>query len=133
MNYLVLQAVRKSASDIHIEPGRKFATVRYRVDGQLVEVLRPRRDIHPAIVSRIKVMAKMDIAEHRLPQDGRCQVVADGKEVDLRISTLPTVLGEKVVLRVLDKQRLTFNLDELGMPPDVLHGRQAAAGASPTA
>ena len=120
VNYLVLQAVRKSASDIHIEPGRKFATVRYRVDGQLVEVLRPRRDIYPAIVSRIKVMAKMDIAEHRMPQDGRCQVVADGKEVDLRISTLPTVLGEKVVIRVLDKQRLTFNLDELGMPPDVL-------------
>jgi type IV pilus assembly protein PilB len=120
VNYLVLQAVRKNASDIHIEPGRKFATVRYRVDGQLVEVLRPRRDIYPAIVSRIKVMAKMDIAEHRIPQDGRCQVVADGKEVDLRISTLPTVLGEKVVARVLDKQRLTFNLDELGMPHSVL-------------
>jgi len=120
VNYLVLQAVRKQASDIHIEPGRKFATVRYRLDGQLVEVLRPRRDIYPAIVSRIKVMAKMDIAEHRMPQDGRFQVVADGKEVDLRISTLPTVLGEKVVLRVLDKGRLTFNLDELGMPPDVL-------------
>jgi type IV pilus assembly protein PilB len=120
VNYLVLQAVRKQASDIHIEPGRKFATVRYRLDGQLVEVLRPRRDIYPAIVSRIKVMAKMDIAEHRLPQDGRFQVVADGKEVDLRVSTLPTVLGEKVVMRVLDKGRLTFNLDELGMPPDVL-------------
>ncbi|RIK86939.1 MAG: type II secretion system protein GspE [Planctomycetota bacterium] len=121
VNYLVLQAVRKGASDIHIEPGRKWATVRYRVDGQLVEVLRPRRDIYPTIVSRIKVMAKMDIAEHRLPQDGRCQVVADGKEVDLRISTLPTVLGEKVVMRVLDKGRLTFNLGELGMPADVLH------------
>jgi type IV pilus assembly protein PilB len=120
VNYLVLQAVRKQASDIHIEPGRKFATVRYRLDGQLVEVLRPRRDIYPAIVSRIKVMAKLDIAEHRMPQDGRFQVVADGKEVDLRISTLPTVLGEKVVMRVLDKGRLTFNLDELGMPPDVL-------------
>lgn len=120
VNYLVLQAVRKQASDIHIEPGRKFATVRYRLDGQLVEVLRPRRDIYPAIVSRIKVMAKMDIAEHRQPQDGRFQVVADGKEVDLRVSTLPTVLGEKVVMRVLDKGRLTFNLDELGMPQDVL-------------
>jgi type IV pilus assembly protein PilB len=120
VNYLVLQAVRKNASDIHIEPGRKFATVRYRVDGQLVEVLRPRRDIYPAIVSRIKVMAKMDIAEHRIPQDGRCQVFADNKEIDLRISTLPTVLGEKVVMRVLDKQRLTFNLDELGMPQGVL-------------
>jgi type IV pilus assembly protein PilB len=120
VNYLVLQAVRKGASDIHIEPGRKSATVRYRVDGQLVEVLRPRRDIYPTNVSRIKVMAKMDIAEHRMPQDGRCQVVADGKEVDLRISTLPTVLGEKVVMRVLDKGRLTFDLGALGMPGEVL-------------
>jgi type IV pilus assembly protein PilB len=120
VNYLVLQAIRKGASDIHIEPGRKSAAVRYRVDGQLVEVLRPRRDIYPTIVSRIKVMAKMDIAEHRMPQDGRCQVVADGKEVDLRISTLPTVLGEKVVMRVLDKGRLTFDLGKLGMPPGVL-------------
>ncbi|MCG8450843.1 MAG: Flp pilus assembly complex ATPase component TadA [Pirellulales bacterium] len=120
VNYLVLQAIRKQASDIHIEPSRKFGTVRFRIDGQLVEMLRPRRDIFPAIISRIKVMAKLDIAEQRVPQDGRCQVVADGKEVDLRISTLPTVLGEKVVIRVLDKQRLTFNLDQLGLPPDTL-------------
>ena len=118
VNYLILQAIRKQASDIHIEPSRKFGTVRFRIDGQLIEVLRPRRDIFPAIVSRIKVMAKLDIAEHRTPQDGRCQVVADGKEVDFRISTLPTVLGEKVVIRVLDKQRLTFNLDKLGIPHD---------------
>jgi type IV pilus assembly protein PilB len=116
VNYLILQAVRKNASDIHIEPSRKFGTVRFRIDGQLIEMLRPRRDIFPAIVSRIKVMAKLDIAEQRTPQDGRCQVVADGKEVDLRISTLPTVLGEKIVIRVLDKQRLTFNLDKLGIP-----------------
>jgi len=120
VNYLVLQAVRRGASDVHIEPGRKFAAVRFRIDGQLVEVVRPRRDIYPAVVSRIKVMGKLDIAEQRIPQDGRCQVVADGKEVDLRISTLPTVLGEKVVLRVLDKQRLTFDLNRLGMPDSVL-------------
>ena len=120
VNYLILQAIRKQASDIHIEPNRKFGIVRFRIDGQLIEMLRPRRDIYPAIVSRIKVMAKLDIAEQRAPQDGRCQVVADGKEVDLRISTLPTVLGEKVVIRVLDKQRLTFNLDRLGMPPRTL-------------
>lgn len=116
VNYLILQAIRKSASDVHIEPSRKFGIVRFRIDGQLVEMLRPRRDIFPAIVSRIKVMAKLDIAEQRIPQDGRCQVIADGKEVDLRISTLPTVLGEKIVIRVLDKQRLTFNLNELGIP-----------------
>jgi len=120
INYLILQAIRKKASDIHIEPSRNFASVRFRIDGQLVEMLRPRRDIYPAMVSRIKVMAKLDIAEQRVPQDGRCQVVADGKQVDLRISTLPTVLGEKIVLRVLDKQRLTFNLDELGISPDTL-------------
>lgn len=120
VNYLILQALRKGASDIHIEPTRKHTIVRFRVDGQLIEVLRPRRDIHAAVVSRIKVMAKMDIAEHRVPQDGRCQVAVEGKEVDLRISTLPTVLGEKVVMRVLDRRRLTFNLDKLGMPPELL-------------
>jgi len=116
VNYLILQAIRKGASDIHIEPSRKYGIVRFRIDGQLVEVLRPRRDIYPAVISRIKVMAKLDIAEQRQPQDGRCQVVVDRKEVDLRVSTLPTVLGEKTVLRVLDRGRLTFNLDELGMP-----------------
>lgn len=120
VNYLILQAIRKRASDIHIEPNRKYGVVRFRVDGQLVEVLRPRRDIYPAVVSRIKVMARLDIAEQRSPQDGRCQVVVDGKEIDLRVSTLPTVLGEKVVLRVLDKSRLTFNLNELGIPGDAL-------------
>jgi type IV pilus assembly protein PilB len=120
VNYLVLQAIRKGASDIHIEPSRKFGIVRFRIDGQLVEMLRPRRDMYPAIVSRIKVMARLDIAEQRVPQDGRCQVIADGKEIDLRVSTLPTVLGEKVVIRILDKQRLTFNLDRLGFAPHTL-------------
>jgi type IV pilus assembly protein PilB len=122
VNYLILQAIRKGASDMHIEPSRKHGVVRFRIDGQLVEMIRPRRDIYPAVVSRIKVMAKLDIAEQRKPQDGRCQVVVDGKEVDLRVSTLPTVVGEKVVLRVLDKQRLTFNLDELGIPRGELAG-----------
>ncbi|MEM8945436.1 MAG: ATPase, T2SS/T4P/T4SS family [Planctomycetota bacterium] len=120
INYLILQAIRKNASDIHIEPSRNFASVRFRIDGQLVEMLRPRRDIYPAMVSRIKVMAKLDIAEQRVPQDGRCQVIADNKQVDLRVSTLPTVLGEKIVIRVLDKQRLTFNLDQLGISPATL-------------
>ncbi len=120
INYLILQAIRKNASDVHIEPSRNFASVRFRIDGQLVEMLRPRRDIYPAMVSRIKVMAKLDIAEQRVPQDGRCQVIADSKQVDLRVSTLPTVLGEKIVIRVLDKRRLTFNLDQLGISPDTL-------------
>jgi type IV pilus assembly protein PilB len=120
VNYFILQAIRHGASDIHIEPSRHYSVVRFRVDGLLREVLRPRRDIHPTIVSRIKVMAKMDIAEHRLPQDGRFQVSVEGREIDLRVSTLPTVLGEKVVLRVLDRRRVTFNLDILGIPPDKL-------------
>jgi type IV pilus assembly protein PilB len=120
VNYLIMQALRLGASDIHIEPGRQHTTVRFRIDGQLREVLRPRRDLHPAMISRIKVIAKMDIAEHRLPQDGRVHVVVEGYEVDLRVSMLPTVLGEKGVIRVLDRRRLSFNLDTLGVPADIL-------------
>ena len=120
VNYLLVQAIRAGASDIHIEPSRKFSVVRFRVDGQMYEALRPRRDMHPALVSRIKVMAKMDIAEHNRPQDGRFQVTVEGREVDFRVSTLPTVLGEKIVMRILDKENLTFNLDLLGFPPDML-------------
>jgi type IV pilus assembly protein PilB len=120
VNYLLVQAIRAGASDIHIEPSRKFSVVRFRVDGQMYEALRPRRDMHPALVSRIKVMGKMDIAEHNKPQDGRFQVTVEGREVDFRISTLPTVLGEKIVMRILDKENLTFSLDLLGFPPDML-------------
>jgi type IV pilus assembly protein PilB len=120
VNYLIMHAVRQGASDIHIEPGHKFTAVRYRVDGMLREVLRPRRDLHPSIISRLKVMGRLDIAEHRIPQDGRIHVIAEGREIDLRLSTLPTVLGEKAVLRVLDRQSITFNLEELGVPPRVL-------------
>lgn len=120
VNYLIVQAIRQGASDIHIEPSRKHSIVRFRVDGQLREVLKPRLDLHPAVVSRVKVMAKMDIAEHRLPQDGRFHVLAEGKNVDLRVSTMPTVLGEKVVMRVLDRGRLTFDLDTLGFPVRML-------------
>lgn len=120
VNFMIVQSMRQGVSDIHIEPGRKHTSVRYRIDGQLVEAMQPRRQMHAAIVSRIKVMAKLDIAEQRLPQDGRCQVFVDGKEVDLRVSTLPTVLGEKVVIRILDRSRLTFSLDRLGMSSDAL-------------
>ena len=116
INYIIVHAVREGASDIHIEPGPTNSSVRLRIDGQLREVLKPRRDFHAALVSRVKVMAKMDIAEHRMPQDGRMHVVVEGNEIDLRASTLPTVLGEKVVLRVLDRKQVTFNLDVLGVP-----------------
>jgi type IV pilus assembly protein PilB len=125
VNYLIVQAIRQGASDIHIEPGRAHSTVRFRVDGLLREVLRPRRDLHPAVVSRVKVMAKMDIAEHRQSQDGRLHVVVEGREIDLRVSTLPTVLGEKAVLRVLDRKRVNFNLDLLGVPDDMLRPLKA--------
>mgnify|MGYP002624765393 CR=1 FL=1 len=120
VNYLLIQAIRTGASDIHIEPNRKYSVIRFRVDGQMFEALRPRRDMHPAMVSRIKVMGKMDIAEHKRPQDGRFQVTVDNREVDFRVSTLPTVIGEKIVLRILDKENLTFNLDKLGLPSDML-------------
>lgn len=121
VNYIIVHAVRQGASDIHIEPGMKYTLVRYRVDGQLREVLRPRKDFHPAIVSRLKVMGKMDIAERRMPQDGRMHISVEGRTIDFRISTLPTVLGEKIVLRILDRENLTFNLEELGVPTDQLH------------
>ncbi len=116
VNYIIVHAVRQGASDIHIEPGHKHTSIRFRVDGLLREVIRPRKDFHSAIISRIKLMAKMDIAEHRQPQDGRMHVVVEGREIDLRASTLPTVLGEKTVLRILDKQNVTFNFDKLGVP-----------------
>jgi|688.fasta_scaffold00669_24 type IV pilus assembly protein PilB len=120
VNFMLLQAVRQRASDIHVEAGAQHTSVRIRVDGMLREILRPKREFHPAIISRLKVMAKMDIAEHRLPQDGRIHVVVDHRPIDLRVSTLPTVLGEKAVLRILDRASITFRLDELGIPTDQL-------------
>ena len=120
VNYAIIQAVRQGASDIHIEAGQKSTSVRFRIDGALREVMKPRKDMHAAIVSRVKVMAKLDIAEHRQPQDGRFHVRINRRDVDLRVSTLPTVLGEKVVLRVLDRQSVTFDLNRLGLPADSL-------------
>ncbi|MCG8650014.1 MAG: Flp pilus assembly complex ATPase component TadA [Pirellulales bacterium] len=120
VNYAIVQAVHQGASDIHIEPGQKSTSVRFRIDGSLREVMKPRKDLHAAIVSRIKVMAKLDIAEHRQPQDGRLHVRISRRDVDLRISTLPTVLGEKVVLRILDRKSVTFDLGQLGLSERVL-------------
>jgi len=120
VNYAIIQAVRQGASDIHIEPGAKFTSIRFRIDGSLREAMRPKKDLHAALVSRIKVMAKLDIAEHRQPQDGRLHVRIARRDVDLRISTLPTVLGEKVVMRVLDRGNITFDMGKLGLPSDSL-------------
>jgi len=115
VNLAVLTAVRDGASDIHVEPDRGATHIRYRVDGQLRELMAPPRGMHAAIVSRIKVIGRMDIAEKRLPQEGRVHLVADGREIDLRVSSMPTILGEKIVMRLLDKSNLSFDLETLGV------------------
>jgi type IV pilus assembly protein PilB len=114
VNALISQAVRDRASDIHIEPGERDVRVRYRVDGVLHEVMTQSRKIHPAVVSRLKIMADLDIAERRIPQDGRISLRHSGKQIDLRLSTLPTVHGEKVVMRILDASSVMLQLSDLG-------------------
>ena len=115
VNLAVLNALRAGASDIHIEPDRDATHIRYRIDGHLREMLKPPRGMHAAIVSRVKVIGRMDISERRLPQEGRVHVVADGREIDLRVSSMPTILGEKIVMRILDKANLSFELGALGI------------------
>ena len=120
INALLTQAVREKASDIHIEPYERQSVVRYRLDGMLRDVVTPNRALHAAMVSRIKIMASLDIAEKRLPQDGRIGVRIAGKAVDVRVSTLPTHHGERVVLRLLDKTPEHLDLTALGMAEDTL-------------
>jgi type IV pilus assembly protein PilB len=115
VNALIQRAVHDGASDIHIEPARSLSRIRFRIDGVLYEYGSQRVELHPALVSRLKVMANLDIAERRLPQDGRIQVQTQGRSVDLRFSSLPGLYGEKVVLRVLDKSRTILDVDKLGM------------------
>ncbi|MDP9021344.1 MAG: GspE/PulE family protein, partial [Actinomycetota bacterium] len=118
VNLLITQAVQDRASDIHIEPGEKEIRVRYRIDGVLHEVMRSPRSIQSGVISRLKIMAEMDIAERRIPQDGRIGLVIGGKAIDLRVSTLPTVYGEKVVMRILDKSSVLLELKDLGFLTD---------------
>src|SRR5437899_6534115 len=120
LNALLSEAIKESASDVHIETFEDRVMVRFRVDGVLREVLEPQRILAPLIVSRIKVMAKLDIAEKRLPQDGRITLRIAGRAVDVRVSTLPTSHGERVVLRLLDKQSARLNMADLGMMPHTL-------------
>lgn len=120
VNLIILRAIRDKASDIHIEPDKKKLRVRYRVDGILYEVMTQKIDLHPAVVSRLKVMANLDIAERRMPQDGRIQVMVEGRAVDLRFSSMPGILGEKVVLRILDKRNAILDLNQLGFSEDTL-------------
>jgi len=118
VNTIINQAVNKKASDIHIEPREKKVIIRLRVDGILRDLTKVPKQIHPSLVSRVKIMAQMDIAEKRLPQDGRIQINIQKKSIDLRISTLPTVFGEKVVMRILDKSQALLGIDQLGFLPD---------------
>jgi type IV pilus assembly protein PilB len=121
VNSLVQRAIRDGASDIHIEPSRSKSRIRCRIDGVLYEITTLRSELHPAIVSRLKVMANLDIAERRLPQDGRIQVHTQGRSVDLRFSSLPGLYGEKIVLRVLDKNQSLLDVNKLGLSSDNLN------------
>jgi general secretion pathway protein E len=126
INALIAQALRERASDIHIETYEDKLSVRFRTDGVLTEVLSPKRLLAPLLVSRIKVMAKLDIAEKRLPQDGRISVRLAGHALDIRVSTLPAAHGERVVLRLLDKQGGQLTLEQLQMPPALLQNYRDA-------
>ena len=120
VNVALLTAVKDGASDIHIEPDKKGTRVRYRIDGVLREMMKPPPGMHAAIVSRVKVIGKMDISEKRLPQEGRVRIVAEGREIDLRVSSMPTLLGEKLVLRILDKANLRIRMEDLGFREETL-------------
>ena len=120
INALLTQALREGASDIHIEPFEQTSVVRFRIDGALRDIVRPRKAIHASLISRIKIMAQLDIAEKRLPQDGRITLRVGGKPVDVRVSTLPTGHGERAVLRLLDKEAGKLDLGHLGMSAGLL-------------
>jgi type IV pilus assembly protein PilB len=128
VNYLISNAIHEGASDIHIEPKTKFTKARYRIDGVLFETMQAPLKMHPAVVSRIKIMSNLDISERRLPQDGKISVIVGGRGVDLRISTLPTSHGEKVVIRVLDSKSILRGLDQLGMEPEVTEALRRQVG-----
>lgn len=120
VNSLISDAVAKGASDIHIEPYEKEVRVRYRIDGMLHEMMSPPFKMKMAIISRLKIMAELDIAEKRIPQDGRIKIRMHGKSIDLRVSSLPTIWGEKVVMRILDQSNLEIDLAKLGFHPKAL-------------
>ena len=120
LNALLTQAARDGASDIHIEPYERHSSVRFRIDGTLREVVQPNRALHAALISRLKIMAELDIAEKRLPQDGRISLRLGSKAVDVRVSTLPSAYGERAVLRLLDKSEARLTLEAVGMQGRVL-------------
>ena len=121
VNYVIYNAVKEGASDIHIEPAERCMRVRFRVDGRLYKALEVPQHLLNAVTSRIKIMAGLDISERRLPQDGRVNVMLDGRKIDLRVSTFPTTQGEKTVIRVLDTRSVSLNLEDLGFGEDILN------------
>jgi type IV pilus assembly protein PilB len=128
-NLILVQAVKDRASDIHIEPFEKGMRLRYRVDGVLLDATPPPKQMQLALASRFKIMSSLDIAERRLPQDGRMRIRVGGKDYDLRVSIMPTVHGEKIVLRLLDKSNLSASIDKLGLDPDTFQQFKAAVDA----
>lgn len=128
-NLILVQAIKDRASDIHLEPFEKQVRLRYRVDGALVDKTPPPKNLYIPLVSRLKIMSSLDIAERRLPQDGRMRVKVSGRDFDLRVSFLPTVHGEKCVLRVLDKSNLAASMDKIGMDPDTYRRFRAGVDA----
>ena len=128
-NIILVQAIKDRASDIHIEPFEKVLRLRYRVDGVLMDATPPPKQLQLALASRFKIMSSLDIAERRLPQDGRMRVRVGGKDFDLRVSIMPTVHGEKIVLRVLDKSNLSASIDKLGLDPDTFQQFKSAVDA----
>src|SRR3989449_4519712 len=126
VNMLLVDAIRRGASDIHLEPYEKVFRIRFRVDGVLHEIMTPPKRLEPALISRVKIMANLDIAERRLPQDGRIKLRYNTHEIDFRVSTLPTIYGEKTVMRLLDKDSLQLDLSKLGFDPDALEHFQKA-------
>jgi len=124
VNVALLTAIRDKASDIHIEPDKHGTRVRYRIDGTLRDLMKPPPGLHASIVSRVKVIGRMDIAEKRLPQEGRVRIVAEGREIDLRVSSMPTLLGEKIVIRILDKTNLKIRMEDLGFRRETLEAFQ---------
>lgn len=130
VNMIIASALKEGASDIHIEPYEKKLIIRNRVDGALRETIQPPRRLHAAIVSRIKIMSNLDIAERRIPQDGKFQMKYEGRQIDFRVSVLPTIHGEKVVMRILDSSSLALGLARLGFEPQALEAFRRAINSA---
>ena len=124
MDLLLSQAVKSRASDVHIEPQEKSMMIRMRIDGILRDMVPPARNMQGAVLTRIKILSNLNIAERRLPQDGRLKIKTSNRDIDVRVSTLPTIYGEKIVMRILDAAGASHNLDKLGIEPQLFGSAQ---------